>query len=321
MNEVLRQMDEYGLKGIPFLFIIDFEMKMPVVIPLEKIDDNEILFSINGIKNHNGFPVTDKKLTFTVKPTDKQRYCKAFENVQYHINRGDSFLLNLTMPSRVETNYTLKEIFFRSNAPYKLWVKERFTLFSPEIFVKIDNGIISSYPMKGTMDAEIEDAEKKLLENRKELAEHYTIVDLIRNDLSIVAKNVEVKKFRYIQRVKTHKKELLQMSSEISGQIRDKYKNRFGSIFNKLLPAGSISGAPKIKTVEIIKNVEQYKRDYYTGVFGIFDGIKLDSGVMIRYIEKSEKGFVYKSGGGITALSNCNEEYNELVDKVYVPFT
>jgi para-aminobenzoate synthetase component 1 len=321
MNGILHQMDDLGLRNIPFLFIIDFDMKMPVVIPLKDIDDNEILFSVNGIKNHKKTPETGKKLTFKVNPVDKQRYCRAFEKAQYHINRGDSFLLNLTMPTKIVTNHTLKEIFYRSNAPYKLWVKDKFTLFSPEIFVKTENGVITSFPMKGTMDATIKDAEKKLLENRKELAEHYTIVDLIRNDLSTVARNVTVKRFRYIQKIKTHKKELLQMSSEISGQIRGNYENRFGSMFEKLLPAGSVSGAPKKKTVEIIKDAEQYNRGYYTGVFGIFDGKNIDSAVMIRFIEKTENGLVYKSGGGITALSNCSEEYNELIDKVYVPFT
>ncbi len=320
MNGALQKMDDLGLQGIPFLFVIDFEMEMPLVVPLDKINPNEILFSINGVKNFDKPPIIDKKLDFSVKPVDKQRYCKAFEKVQKHIKHGDSFLLNLTMPSKVETNYTLKEIFFGSNAPYKLWIKDKFTVFSPEIFVKTDGAIISSYPMKGTMDAGVENAGKKLLENRKELAEHYTIVDLIRNDLSMVAHNVEVKRFRYIQKIKTNKKELLQMSSEISGQIRNEYKNRPGTLLEKLLPAGSISGAPKKKTVEVIKEAEQYRRGYYTGVFGIFDGKNIDSGVMIRFIEKSDGGFVYKSGGGITAMSNCHEEYNELIDKVYVPF-
>jgi para-aminobenzoate synthetase component 1 len=86
-----------------------------------------------------------------------------------------------------------------------------------------------------------------------------------------------------------------------------------------LLPAGSISGAPKRKTVEIIRDAEGEPRGYFTGVFGIFDGINVDSGVMIRYIENTPNGFVYRSGGGITAQSDLVQEYQEAIDKVYAP--
>ena len=173
--------------------------------------------------------------------------------------------------------------------------------------------------MKGTIDANLPNAKKRLLENEKELAEHYTIVDLIRNDLSIVAKNVKVKKFQYIEHIKTHRKDLLQMSSEISGELDENWQHRMGEILMTMLPAGSISGAPKKKTLEIIKEAELYDRGYYTGIFGIFDGQNIDSGVMIRYIEKTNEGFIYKSGGGITAKSNWEEEYQELIDKIYIP--
>jgi para-aminobenzoate synthetase component 1 len=111
------------------------------------------------------------------------------------------------------------------------------------------------------------------------------------------------------------------MSSEISGKLPKYYHEKLGDIFINILPAGSISGAPKKKTIEIIKTVEPYERGYYTGVFGVFDGINLDSSVMIRFIEKQKGEFIYKSGGGVTAYSNCNEEYKEIIQKIYVPFT
>ena len=173
--------------------------------------------------------------------------------------------------------------------------------------------------MKGTMDAALPDAEQKLLNSEKELAEHYTIVDLIRNDLSMVAKNVKVDRFRFIDKLKTNRGGLLQMSSEISGELPENYHEIIGEILIKMLPAGSISGAPKKKTIEIIREAEQYKRGYYTGIFGIFDGENIDSGVMIRYIEQKPDGLIYKSGGGITAKSNVDEEYQELIDKIYIP--
>lgn len=87
----------------------------------------------------------------------------------------------------------------------------------------------------------------------------------------------------------------------------------------KLLPAGSVSGAPKKRTIEIIREAEAYDRGYYTGVFGYWDGQILDSAVAIRYIEKSGDKLFFKSGGGITFQSNCDHEYDEMVNKVYVP--
>ena len=86
-----------------------------------------------------------------------------------------------------------------------------------------------------------------------------------------------------------------------------------------LLPAGSISGTPKKRTLEIIKEVEEYERGYFSGVFGYFDGELFDSAVMIRFIENTPDGLVYKSGGGITLESNAESEYQEMQDKIYIP--
>ncbi len=158
-----------------------------------------------------------------------------------------------------------------------------------------------------------------ILNDHKEQAEHATIVDLIRNDLSMIASRVTVDKYRYIDKIKSTDKELLQVSSIISGQLEKDYAANIGSIMYQLLPAGSVSGAPKPKTIEIIKEVENYDRGYYTGVFGYFDGRNLDSCVMIRFIEKQNGEYFYKSGGGITVYSNPESEYEELINKIYVP--
>ena len=107
----------------------------------------------------------------------------------------------------------------RSRAPYKLLFGDQFTVFSPEPFIRIEDGMIRSNPMKGTIDASIPDAEAKLLNDRKELFEHNTIVDLIRNDLSMISSSVKVDRFRYIEKISTNRKDLLQMSSEISGRL------------------------------------------------------------------------------------------------------
>ena len=131
-------------------------------------------------------------------------------------------------------------------------------------------------------------------------------MDLIRNDLSIVAEDVTVKKYRYIDRLKTNKGELLQVSSEICGRLPHDFYSNLGEILFSLLPAGSISGAPKPKTLEIIERAEGYERGFYTGIFGWFDGQNLDSAVMIRFVEQNGEQLIFKSGGGITSQSSYN---------------
>jgi len=314
------KMNRWGREGRPFLFLLDFALQQPVVVPLDEINPEEILYDINGIVNFAEKPAGNSPLSFTVIPVSKARYCKAFSLVQQHIHRGDTFLLNLTLPSRVKSNLSLKELFFCGKAKYKIYYKDRFICFSPEIFVQTEGDIIRSFPMKGTQDARVQNAREKLLSNKKELAEHFTIVDLIRNDMSMVARDVEVSRFRYIDRIKTNRNEILQMSSEIRGQLRPEFLAAPGDMLLKMLPAGSISGAPKKKTLEIIGEAEGYDRGFYTGVMGLFDGQNIDSGVMIRFIEKTADGLVYKSGGGVTVQSRCEEEYDELIEKIYVPF-
>lgn len=185
--------------------------------------------------------------------------------------------------------------------------------------MQIQDGKIRSFPMKGTIEADLPNAADIILADKKEHAEHCTIVDLIRNDLNLVAESVKVERFKYIEQITTRQKNLLQVSSEISGVLPPNYAENIGDILMKLLPAGSISGAPKKKTVEIIQAAEGQERGYYTGVMGYFDGENFDSGVMIRYLEKRDNQLFYRSGGGITSFSDCEKEYQELLDKIYVP--
>lgn len=303
----------------PFLFIIDFGLETPLMLTLSEATDRGILFDVNGQRNFQPLAFAEKKVQFHKHPVSFSTYRESFDNVIRHIRHGNSFLTNLTFPTPVETNLSFDEIFHRSSAPYKLLLPGKCVVFSPEIFVRITDGKIASYPMKGTIDAAIPDAANRILNDRKETAEHNTIVDLIRNDLSMVAKNVHVSRFRYIDEVKTHEKTLLQVSSEITGELSADYHSRIGNIIASLMPAGSVSGAPKQKTVEIIRESEIDDRGYYTGVFGIFDGQNLDSAVMIRYIEQKNGQMIFRSGGGITVFSEPEKEYQEMIDKVYVP--
>jgi para-aminobenzoate synthetase component I len=319
INQAAKLMNELGQNRIPFLFIIDFKTENPLIIPLDKVDPLKLLYDINRITNNTVHPPLDLAFTLERYPIQIAEYSQRFDDVKKQISFGNTYLLNLTCPTRINTNLNLKEIFELSKARYKLWLNDLFVVFSPETFITINDKTISSYPMKGTIDASIENAESVILNDPKEIAEHYTIVDLIRNDLSIVAKNVQVETFRYIEKLKTSHGELLQVSSKITGSLSQGYESRIGDILFTLLPAGSVSGAPKKKTVEIILETEGYERGYYTGIFGYFNGQKLDSGVMIRFIEKTSEGIIYKSGGGITSFSKMESEYQEMIDKVYVP--
>jgi para-aminobenzoate synthetase component I len=317
-EEVKQLMNEWGAQGIPYLFIIDLEQQKPLAFKLSDIDNTELLYEVQSKTNFLG-GAKPQSINFSKHPESLEEYQAKFEKVSQHIRRGDTYLLNLTCRTPVSVDLALQDLFGITDAKYKLWLQDQFIVFSPETFVRIENGKIYSHPMKGTIAADVTDAERILLNDEKELAEHYTIVDLIRNDLSMVAEHVRVDKFRYIDRLQTNQRDLLQVSSIISGELPHDYHSHLGDIIFTLLPAGSVTGAPKKRTLEIIREVEGQDRGYYTGVFGIFDGKSLDSAVMIRFIEETPNGLIFRSGGGITVSSDAPSEYQEMIDKVYVP--
>ena len=318
--------------------------------------------------------------TWQIEPPLYEDYERSFNIVKSNIMAGNSYLTNLTCRVPVSCNLSLEDIFHRAKGKYKLLLRRKrtqaedkahlkeeaqnkahlkeenieenltpFVCFSPETFVRIKGGRIYSYPMKGTLDASLPNAEKLLMEDRKEAAEHATIVDLIRNDLSRVAEDVRVDKYRYVDVLHTNKGDILQTSSEISGRLPEDYPHHLGEILDVQLPAGSITGAPKDKTMQIIQEAEGYDRGFYTGIMGIYDQGELNSAVMIRFIEEEtspvdfetdgEKNFkakegkasegkepkanrklYFKAGGGITSKSDCRKEYEEVIQKIYLPF-
>ncbi len=310
-------MNALGKEGRPFVFVIDFEGENAELFDPSETD--EILWQANGRSNVDVKNRTPRSVNLEIDPVSFGHYKKGYDLVQEHIHKGDTYLLNYTQPTPLLTDMSLEDIYHQSAARYKVLLKDKFVCFSPEIFVQIKEGKIASFPMKGTMDASIPNAEELIMSDSKELAEHSTIVDLIRNDLSMVASNVTVEKFRYLEKLETNRRTLWQVSSEITGNLPPNYAEHIGDLIFKMLPAGSICGAPKKKTVEIIKQAENYDRGYYTGIFGWFDGRNLDSCVLIRFIENQGGQLVYKSGGGITFMSDAKSEYEELVKKVYVP--
>ncbi len=379
-QEIIDKINRLASQDEPFLFVINYQGDKAFIRLLSDINPEECLFDFEGRgnwrENHSeemgdfkriyeensreipkeisekkkfrGTPL-DSPISWQITPPLYNNYERSFGIVKSNIMAGNSYLTNLTCRVPVSCNLSLEDIFHRAKGKYKLLLRRKrnlnpFVCFSPETFVRIKGGRIYSYPMKGTLDASLPDAEKQLMEDRKEAAEHATIVDLIRNDLSRVAENVRVDKYRYIDVLHTNKGDILQTSSEISGRLPEDYPQHLGEILDAQLPAGSITGAPKDKTMQIIHEAEGYDRGFYTGIMGIYDQGELNSAVMIRFIEEEtspidfkadgEKNFkasegkgdeasgklYFKAGGGITSKSDCRKEYEEVIQKIYLPF-
>lgn len=321
-EEGFARLDALGASGEDFFFLISYDRRRILAAPLNELPEG-LLYRLEEWSNEP--PVADISPSESVRglriqPISYERYAKALEKVKEEIRRGNTYLLNLTFSSLIETTLSLEEIYRAANAPYKLLLPERFVCFSPEKFITIQKNRICTYPMKGTIDATLPNAAERILADPKEMAEHVMITDLMRNDLNRISEKVKVTRFRYLDRIHGGSKELYQVSSEITGELEENWRERIGSILREITPAGSISGTPKKKTLEIIEKVEGYDRGFYTGIFGVCRGQELRSAVLIRFVEKGAEGFLYKSGGGITIDSEPVQEYQELLDKVYLPF-
>ena len=335
-QEIIHRINQLGKEGNPFLFIINYKGDLAFIKRLSDIHPEECLYDFEGVSNlKETYIPLSAPITWQIENPRYQDYKRSFDIVKSNIMAGNSYLVNLTCKVAVTCNLTLRDVFLHTNGKYKLWLKkpnqlsssedtptpqcESFVCFSPESFIKIKNGRIYSYPMKGTLDATIPHAEELLMSDKKEAAEHATIVDLIRNDLSRVAEDVRVDQYRYMDLLHTNKGDILQTSSEISGRLPEHYTNTLGDILTEQLPAGSITGAPKDKTMQIIHEAESYKRGFYTGIMGIYQNGELNSAVMIRYIEQEDNQLYFKAGGGITSKSECLKEYEEVLQKIYLP--
>ncbi|MBP9616015.1 MAG: aminodeoxychorismate synthase component I [Aliarcobacter sp.] len=318
---IKEKLNKFGSKKEPFLFVLSYNLEEFYIEKLSELPNN-IRFELNSKANHKF--KTNKKYKLEKFPISFDEYKKKFDYLQEQIKSGNSYLLNLTAKTKVKSSLSLDEIYEKVDAKFKLRFqneKDDFVCFSPERFIEIKKNKIFTYPMKGTIDASVINAEARIQGDFKEMAEHTMVVDLLRNDLGIVSSRVRVDKFRYIETINAGDKKLLQVSSKISGHLEDNWNDKIGDILTSILPAGSITGTPKKKTVEILNGIEEYERGFYTGVFGVFDGENLDSSVMIRFIQKDQNSETYyKSGGGITCDSNASLEYQELIDKIYLPF-
>lgn len=332
-EETIRRMNALGRAEQPFFFVISHDLEHNLLVePAGAGEGRTAAFALplGKMELKGEAPALPERIRFTPSPCSMSRYAEAFSSVRKHLLRGDSYLLNLCVATPVETNLALVHLFRFARAPYRMLLGSDARVpgvhgrgcvcFSPEPFVTVRGRTVSTFPMKGTAPAATPEARQWLETDEKENRESATIVDLMRNDLSMVAAGVRVKRYRYISPVETRGGAILQCSSEISGTLPEDWRSRLGEMMMKLLPAGSVTGAPKEATCRAIAEAEDMERGFYTGVFGFFNGRELDSAVAIRFMEEAGEGMVYKSGGGITVMSRMEEEYREAIAKVYVPF-
>lgn len=316
----IEQLNDWGSQHKKFVFLIDFEQKKPLAWLADKCPtDFQYRFTFPGmssLKTEFSGTTALPQVKMAKMPVPLDTYENKFNQAIVAIKRGDSFLINLTIPTPVKQNINFDIYFNQAKSKYVVWLKNEFISFSPETFVQIKDGKIATYPMKGTIDASLPNAKEKILNDPKEYAEHATIVDLLRNDLSKVAQHVKVKDFRFYEVIQAQDGMIGQVSSAIEGVLPNDYASKIGTILFDLLPAGSVSGAPKQKTAALIADIEGRDRGYYTGIAGCFDGVQLDSCVLIRYLGADN---MYQSGGGITFQSELQSEYQEMINKVYVP--
>lgn len=247
-------------------------------------------------------------------PPNRQQVVSAIHALQAEMQAGRSYLVNYCSQTGVRLNLPPERLFERSAAPFTVWLESEFISFSPEAFVSVSGDTIFTNPMKGTgPDA------AALLADAKEQAEHATVVDLLRNDLGRVATGVKIEDYRFVSRIERESGPLFQTSTRISGRLPPDWRDHLGEWLPMLLPAGSISGAPKQETLQLIRQSETESRGFFTGVAVLFDGENLQSAVLIRYLDLSQPQVRFRSGAGVTIYSDPEAEYAEILSKVYVP--
>lgn len=271
------------------------------------------------LKDVSGHMTSDVRYMF-----DKEKYCSMVERAKYHIHEGDIF--QIVLSNRIEADFegslynTYKILRELNPSPYMFFFSGsdmEVAGASPETLVKLEDGVLHTFPLAGTRrrgktpEEDIE-LERDLLSDEKELAEHNMLVDLGRNDIGRIAKfgTVEVEKYHSIQRF-SH---VMHIGSTVRGEIKDG-KDALDAI-DSILPAGTLSGAPKIKACQLINDMENNKRGIYGGAIGYIDfSGNLDTAIAIRIAYKKNGKVFVRSGAGIVADSVPENEYQECLNK------
>lgn len=268
----------------------------------------------------------EKCIGISVSPKiTKEEYFEKINYIKNKIKEGITYEVNFTYPSIVKTNADDFELYNfllkKQKTPYNTFLKNKYETilsFSPELFFKLKGNKILTKPMKGTApkgkNTEENNKIKEFLYNDiKNRAENVMIVDLLRNDLGKIAKtgSVKVEKLFDIEEHKT----LFQMTSEISAELE--YGTTLFDIFNAIYPCGSITGAPKKSTMQVISETEKFSREVYCGAIGLIHKDYTEISVPIRILQKkqNEKFYTYYAGGAIVWDSTAEDEWEETLTK------
>lgn len=264
-------------------------------------------------------------LTGEVTPLfDKETYCGMVEKAKHYIREGDIFQIvlsnRLSAPFEGSLLNTYRILRTINPSPYMFYFSGtdvEVAGASPETLVKLENGVLHTFPLAGTRPrgkTEAEDLalEQELLADKKELAEHNMLVDLGRNDLGKISRfgTVQVEKLHSIERY-SH---VMHIGSTVRGEIREEYDGL--DAISAVLPAGTLSGAPKIRACQLIAELENNKRGIYGGAIGYIDFTgNMDTCIAIRIAYKKNGRVFIRSGAGIVADSVPEKEYQECINK------
>ena len=255
---------------------------------------------------------------------DRARYCEMVETAKRHIYEGDIFQIVLSNRLSAPFEGSLLNVYrvlrTINPSPYMFYfagTDVEVAGASPETLVKLEDGVLHTFPLAGTRprgrtEQEDKALEAELLADEKELAEHNMLVDLGRNDLGKVSRfgTVEVEKLHSIERY-SH---VMHIGSTVRGVIRDD-KDALDAI-EAVLPAGTLSGAPKIRACQLIGKLENNKRGIYGGAIGYIDFTgNMDTCIAIRIAYKKNGKVFVRSGAGIVADSNPDKEFEECLNK------
>ncbi len=264
-------------------------------------------------------------LTSEVTPLfDKEQYCGMVERAKHHIHEGDIF--QIVLSNRLSAGFegslfnTYRVLRTINPSPYMFYFSGtdvEIAGASPETLVKLENGVLHTFPLAGTRprgktEEEDKALEAGLLSDEKELAEHNMLVDLGRNDLGKISRfgSVQVEKLHSIERY-SH---VMHIGSTVRGEIRDEFDGI--DAVSAVLPAGTLSGAPKIRACQLIAELENNKRGIYGGAIGYIDFTgNLDTCIAIRIAYKKNGKVFVRSGAGIVADSVPEKEYQECINK------
>ena len=265
------------------------------------------------------------QLKTEIKPVfPKEQYCDMVEKAKQYIREGDIFQVVLSDPMKAEAEGSLFDTYrvlrAANPSPYMFYFSSddiELSGASPETLAKLDNGKLSTFPLAGTRPRgktpdEDKALEADLLQDEKELAEHNMLVDLGRNDIGKISRigTVKVEKYMEIERF-SH---VMHIGSTVTGTIRED-KDAVDAV-DAILPAGTLSGAPKFRACQIIDELENNKRGVYGGAIGYLDFAgNLDTCIAIRLVYKKNGAICIRSGAGIVADSVPEKEFEECANK------